>query len=157
MPILFHALPTDTVRPLQNGHADFYGQTPERTISDGAGNPCRHCLLDTPAGQPMLILAYRPFPCDQPYAEVGPIFICGDACERHHTSGNLPAVLQTSPNFLIKGYGEDDRIVYGTGIVIARDNLIAECERIFAAADVSYVHVRSARNNCYQCKITRAG
>jgi hypothetical protein len=57
---------------------------------------------------------------------------------------------------LIKGYSANDRIVYGTGVVIAPDKLIAESERIFAAPGVSYIHVRSARNNCYQCKITRA-
>lgn len=156
MAILFHALPTDTVRALQDDQPDFYGQHAERTVSDGAGNPCRHCLSDTPEGQSMLILAFRPFPSDQPYAEVGPIFLCSDACERHQHSDALPPILQTSPDFLIKGYGVDNRIVYGTGVVIERDTLIAECERIFADSDVSYIHVRSARNNCYQCKITRA-
>ncbi|OUS08301.1 hypothetical protein A9Q96_02250 [Rhodobacterales bacterium 52_120_T64] len=155
MPIHFHALPTDTVRALQNGQTDFYGQLPERTISDGAGNPCRHCLSDTPEGRSMLILAYRPFLNDQPYAEVGPIFLCGEACERHLPSGKLPPILQSSNDFLIKGYGADDRIVYGTGVVVARDKLIAQSEHIFATPKVRYIHVRSARNNCYQCKITR--
>ena len=156
MPILFHALSTDTTRALQDSQPDFYGQPAEQAVSDGAGNPCRHCLSDTPMGQPMLILSYRPFPSDQPYAEVGPIFLCGGTCERYQTSGVLPPILQTSPDFLIKGYGTDDRIVYGTGIVITPDGLIAASERIFADPDVAYIHVRSARNNCYQCKITRA-
>ena len=104
----------------------------------------------------MLILSYRPFPNDQPYAEVGPIFLCGDACTRFETSRRLPPVLQTSPDYLIKGYSDDDRIVYGTGIIIAPDNLVATCEDIFADAEVAYIHVRSARNNCFQCKVTRA-
>lgn len=156
MPILFHALPTDDVRALQDGQPDFYGQPAERAVSDGAGNPCRHCLSDTPEGAEMLILAYRPFPADQPYAEVGPIFLCGDECERFEASGTLPAILQTSPDYLIKGYGADDRIVYGTGIVTAPDKLIAASEAIFTDASVAYIHVRSARNNCYQCKIIRA-
>jgi len=157
MPILFHALPTDTVRALQNGQPDFYGQPAERTVSDGQGNPCRHCLSNTPEGQQMLILSHRPFPNDQPYAEVGPVFLCGDACERHQTSGTLPPILQTSPDFLIKGYGADDRIIYGTGKIVTSDELIATSVRIFGDHDVAYIHVRSARNNCYQCKITRAG
>ena len=156
MSILFHALPTDTVRALQNGQPDFYGQPDERTVSDGAGNPCRHCLSDTPEGAAMLVLAYRPFANDQPYAEVGPIFLCGDECARFETAGVLPPILRTSPDYLIKGYGADDRIVYGTGVVIAPDRLVAACEDIFTDAKVAYIHVRSARNNCYQCKITRA-
>ncbi|MHA1127595.1 MAG: DUF1203 domain-containing protein [Alphaproteobacteria bacterium] len=156
MSILFHALPTNAVRDLQNGQPDFYGQPAEVAISDGAGNPCRHCLSDTPKGARMLILAYRPFPADQPYAEVGPIFLCGDECERFEVSDTLPPILQTSPDYLIKGYSADDRIVYGTGIVIAPEKLITASEAIFTDASVSYIHVRSARNNCYQCKITRA-
>jgi len=155
MPILFHALPTDPVRALQDSQPDYYGQPAERTVSDGAGNPCRHCLSDTPKGRPMLILAYRPFPDDQPYAEVGPIFLCGDSCERFETSGRLPPILQTSPDYLVKGYGVDDRIVYGTGVVIAPERLVDACERIFDDPKVAYIHVRSARNNCYQCKVTR--
>lgn len=158
MPILFPALPTDTVRALQNGQPDFYGQAAECAVSDGAGNPCRHCLSDMPKGKPMLILSYRPFPVDQPYAEVGPIFMCSEeACERFDVSGALPPILQTSPDYLIKGYGKDDRIVYGTGSVIAPDILVAACEDIFIDPKVAYIHVRSAKNNCYQCKVTRAG
>lgn len=156
MPILFHAMPTIAVRALQNGQPDFYGQSAEHAISDGAGTPCRHCLSDTPKGAPMLILAYRPFPADQPYAEVGPIFLCGDHCDQFVTSSVLPPILQTSPDYLIKGYSDDDRIVYGTGIVIAPESLVAACEDIFADTKVAYIHVRSARNNCFQCKVTRA-
>jgi hypothetical protein len=155
MSILFHALPTVIVRALQNGHPDFYNQPVERATSDGAGNPCRHCLSDTPEGKPMLILSYRPFPDDQPYAEVGPIFLCGEACARFATSGTLPAILQTSADYLIKGYNARDRIAYGTGIVVAPEKLVAASENIFTDAAVAYIHVRSARNNCYQCKITR--
>jgi len=156
MPILFHALPSDAVRALQNDQPDFYGHPAERAISDGAGTPCRHCLSDTPEGQPMLILSYRPFPNDQPYAEVGPIFLCGDACERFETSGVLPPILRTSPDYLIKGYGEDDRIIYGTGQIVTPNAMVDACEQVFSDQNVAYIHVRSARNNCYQCKITRA-
>ena len=156
MPVLFHALPTDDVRKLQAGQPDYYGQVPERAVSDGAGTPCRHCLSDTPEGDTMLILSYRPFLDDQPYAEVGPIFLCGNNCERFEASEYLPPILRTSPDYLIKGYGADDRIIYGTGQIIAPDNMVNACESIFEDTDVAYIHVRSARNNCYQCKVTRA-
>ena len=149
MPVLFHALPTDEVRDLQSGGPDFYGQPAETAISGGSGTPCRHCLKDTPKGQLMLILSYRPFPVDQPYAEVGPIFLCADECQRFETSSSLPLILQTSPDYLIKGYSANDRIVYGTGQVVAPDEMIDACETIFDDSEVAYIHVRSARNNCY--------
>ena len=49
------ALPTDTVRALQSGALDAYENPPEHSVSDGHGNPCRHCLQDIPKGAGMLI------------------------------------------------------------------------------------------------------
>lgn len=149
------ALPTDEVRTLQNGGKDAYGNPAERSTSEGGSNPCRHCLKYIPEGEEMLILAHRPFPMTQPYAETGPIFLCAEHCERHEGEG-LPQVLTTPPDFLIKGYSADDRIVYGTGIVIPQSEMIARAEAILENDKVAYVHVRSSRNNCYQARIDRS-
>ena len=148
------ALPTDTVRALQGGGPDANGQTAERSTSDGGGNPCRHCLRYIPKGAGMLILAHRPFPAPQPYAEVGPIFLCADDCPRHEGE-EMPEVLQGSPDYLIKGYSAEDRIVYGTGIVVEADRMMAQAKEIFTDPRVAYIHIRSARNNCYQARIDR--
>ncbi|AHD02390.1 DUF1203 domain-containing protein [Leisingera methylohalidivorans] len=148
------ALPTEIVRILQDGGPDAHGRMPERTVSDGGGNPCRHCLRYIPAGAGMLILAHRPFPEAQPYAETGPVFLCAEPCERHEGEA-LPEIFTRSPDYLIKGYGSDHRIVYGTGIVIPQAQMMAQAEAIFEDARVSYIHIRSARNNCYQARIDR--
>lgn len=149
------ALPTPQVRALQAGGPDAYGASPEHAVSKGAGNPCRHCLQNIPEGQEMLILAHRPFPEAQPYAETGPIFLCASPCKRYEGT-ELPEILTTSPDYLIKGYGLDDRIVYGTGVIAPTDQIGAAVKDIFARADIAYVHVRSARNNCYQARIDRS-
>lgn len=148
------ALPTDTTRALQNGALDAHGQPPERATSDGGRNPCRHCLHYIPKGADMLILAHRPFANLQPYAETGPIFLCSDACSRHD-GDQIPEVFTQSPDYLIKGYGANDRIVYGTGIVISKDQMMQQATKIFANDQISYIHIRSARNNCYQARIDR--
>ena len=72
---------TDVVRAYQSGRPDTNGQEPERQISGGDRNPCRRCLPMIPKGAEMLVLAHRPFPAPQPYAELGPIFLCADAYE----------------------------------------------------------------------------
>ncbi|MEM9638336.1 MAG: DUF1203 domain-containing protein, partial [Pseudomonadota bacterium] len=115
----FIALETDIVRDLQNGGLDVNGQKPQRKISTGTGNPCRHCLQDVPEGEEMLILAHRPFDGLHAYAETGPIFLCAKPCARGGTSSDLPVILTTSPDYLVKGYSADERIVYGTGEVVA--------------------------------------
>ena len=148
------ALPTETTRALQAGGPDASGQTPERSTSDGGGNPCRHCLRYIPKGAGMLILAHRPFPAPQPYAELGPIFLCADECARHEGE-EMPEVLQSSPDYLIKGYSAEDRIVYGTGVVIEQARMMEQAEAIFTDPRVAYIHIRSARYNCYQARIDR--
>jgi hypothetical protein len=147
----FAPIPTDIARAFQAGAPDANGQTPERTVSDGDGNPCRHCLAMIPEGRGMLILGYRPFPAPQPYAEVGPIFLCADPC----TAGGgaaLPAML-ASPDYILRGYGPDDRIVYGTGAVTPTGQIMARAAELLADPRVDYVHVRSARNTCFQLRI----
>lgn len=149
----FVAIPTDVARHYQAGGRDENGQVPERAVSDGGGNPCRHCLKMIPAGAGMLVLAHRPFPALQPYAELGPIFLCADACEAGG-GVEVPEIL-ASADYIVRGYGRDDRIVYGTGGVTPTPGIPARAEALFGDARVAYVHVRSARNNCYQCRIER--
>ena len=67
----------------------------------------------------------------------------------------MPEVLD-SPDYILRGYGADDRIVYGTGAVVRTGRITDEASLRFADARVSYLHVRSARNNCYQVRIDRA-
>jgi len=155
MLVRFAALPTPAVRALQQGGKDAYGFVPERRISDGEGTPCRHCLSTVPAGKAYLILAYRPFPVPQPYAETGPIFLCADACERAPETDVLPEIFRSSPDYIVRGYDQDDRIVYGTGAVTPTGGICARAHELLEREDIAYVHVRSARNNCYQCRIER--
>jgi len=155
MRLQFIPLSTDAVTALQAGAPDANGQAPERHISDGDGMPCRHCLRNIEAGEPYLILAYRPFPSPQPYAELGPIFLHAEACPRFDVGAEVPPILKQSERYLIRGYGADDRIVYGSGKIVPRDALADEAERVFGDGRVAYVHVRSSTNNCYQCRIER--
>ena len=151
--ICFTPIPTETVRAYQQGSADANGQIPERHVSDGEGNPCRHCLQMIPKGADMLILAHRPFPAPQPYAEIGPIFLCADPCAPGGGQAS-PQVLD-SPDYITRGYGPDDRIVYGTGAVTPTAQIPTRAASLLSDPRVAYVHVRSARNNCYQLRVDR--
>ncbi len=155
MPMRIVALDTGLVRKLQNGAPDANGQSPERHISPGGMMPCRHCLDDIAAGEPYLILSHRPFPAAQPYAEQGPIFLHAQACARHSESAGMPAMFLRRESYLIRGYDAEDRIVYGTGRIVAPQALAEAAEAAFRDARVRYIHVRSASNNCYQCRIDR--
>jgi hypothetical protein len=154
MSIRFVALETPVVRALQQGGRDANGQSPEREVSPGKGIPCRHCLRQVREGEPFLILAHRPFPAPQPYAEQGPIFLHAEACPRHEGESEVPPML-ASPRYIVRGYSERDRIVYGSGQLVETAEIPTAAEAMFRDPRIAYIHVRSASNNCYQCRIDR--
>lgn len=150
----FQPYDAEFVAAIRAGGPDANGQPAERAVSDGRGVPCRSCLREVPAGEDYLILAARPFPTLQPYAELGPIFLCADACTPWEGVG-LPPILATSPDYLIKGYTADHRIRYGTGAIISADRLADEVVLRFHDEKVAFVDVRSARNNCFMTRAMR--
>jgi hypothetical protein len=154
MPIRFVALETAVVRSLQAGGLDANGQLPEKHVSSGAA-PCRHCLHPVAAGEPFLIVAHRPFPAPQPYAEQGPIFLHAAACPRGGGSAVLPSFLG-SPRYIVRGYDHAHRIVYGSGQILETPNIPNAAAEMFGDLRIEYIHVRSATNNCYHCRIERA-
>lgn len=147
------AIPTEMARHYQAGGLDANGQVPESVVLDEDSGPCRHCLKMIPKGAGMLILAHRPFPAPQPYAELGPIFLCAEPCEQG--GGDERPEMLASSDYIVRGYGADNRIVYGTGGVIATEVIPERAEALFGDPRVAYLHVRSARNNCYQLRIDR--
>jgi hypothetical protein len=155
MTIQFHPLPTDVVRAYQAGAPDALGNVPERSCSDGDGYRCRHCLDVIAHGAQMLLVAHCPFESRNPYAEVGPLFICAKACAPFKGTGQPPNMF-TSPDFLLKGYTHAERIKYGTGKITPVAELESYAAQILEDADIAFVDVRSARNNCWQARITRA-
>lgn len=151
--VTFHPLATPLVKALRAGGPDANGLPAEHAVSDGAGAPCRHCLNNIQKGAPMLICAHRPFGSLQPYAETGPIFLCADDCMAY--SGNtLPAILTTSAGYLLKGYTADERISYGTGSIKAPADVANYAAALLDRAEIAFVDVRSASNNCFMTRIT---
>lgn len=153
--IRFIGMSAQVAQRLRDGGPDAYGCAPELTVSDGGGNPCRHCLGHVPKGAGMLVLAYRPFDALQPYAETGPVFLCAHDCAAWAGAGLPPAL--DSADYLLKGYTADQRIRYGTGKVVPRDQIEAYAASLLERDEISFVDVRSARNNCFQARIVRAG
>ena len=154
--IRFSSMSTDRVRAYWAGTIDAHGQKPEVHISDGSGVPCRHCQQDVAKGERYLIFAHSPFPRPQPYAEVGPIFLHADACERYPETDQIPAMFLERESYLLKGYDRDDRIIYGTGRIVKSADVAEAASGILDRDEVNYVHVRSALNNCFSCRIDRA-
>ena len=155
MNIAFHALPEDEVRSIRRGGLDAYGNPLERHRADEETYPCRHCLGAIPAGGEYLILAHRPFRSDNPYAETGPIFLCAEDCTRPEPAPQVPEILR-SPHYIARGYDGMERIVYGTGRVVPTPEIGEYALSLLSNSEIAFVDVRSAANNCFQCRILRS-
>ncbi|MGB3313795.1 MAG: DUF1203 domain-containing protein [Albidovulum sp.] len=155
MDLIYDAMPTENVAALRAGGPDANGQPPERgAISSGQGTPCRHCLDQVPEGAEYLILAHRPFPELQPYAECGPIFLCAAECARWEGAAP-PPILKSSTSYLLKAYSPDHRIRYGTGRILPKDGVIAYAATLLEDGETAFVDIRSAVNNCFLLRIRR--
>ncbi|AKS45419.1 Protein of unknown function [Octadecabacter temperatus] len=155
MRLTFSGLPTTTTRDIKASGSDTYDLPIETHTSDGSASPCRHCFGATPKGEPYLILAHRPFETVNAYTETGPIFLCAADCPAYDAGAVLPDALN-SPTYLVRGYSADERIKYGTGSVVNRDSILERAGEILTNDAIAFVDVRSAMNNCWQGRITRA-
>ncbi|MEL6745603.1 MAG: DUF1203 domain-containing protein [Pseudomonadota bacterium] len=162
MSIRFSGMTTEEASALRAGGPDVNGQAATSAISDGEGIPCRHCLKLIPKGEPYLVFALRPFSTVQPYAEVGPAFICEAPCEAYSdtdssASAPLPEVFTDSPSYIVRGYRADETIVYGSGGVVPNNTIINRSKALLDDPEIAFVHVRSASSNCWQARIDRDG
>lgn len=152
MPFTFEPMDEATATRLRAGGTDSYGNPPEHRISDGTGVPCRRCMQMVGRDEPYLVAAWRPFSLLHAYAETGPVFLHADRCSPGEVAPDgLPDFL-TSPDYILRGYDADERIVYGTGGVTDRGAIPARIAELLATPQVKAVHIRSSRNNCYHCK-----
>lgn len=151
----FFPMPTDQAERYRRGAPDAHGMAPERHISSGSGVPCRHCLEEVAAGAPYLVLAYCPFEAPQPYAEVGPIFLHAEPCPAYDGNGETPALYLNGEPRILRGYGHDDRILYGSGRVVLPQEIGDYAAELLEDPAVKFLHLRSSTNNCYACRIER--
>lgn len=154
MGFVVRGIETGYVKAIQSGGCDANGQPAVTAVAHGGSNPCRHCLRLIAEGDQKLVLAHRPFDRLQPYAEVGPIFLHADACERYE-SDKLPLWFAYLQPAVIRGYDQQDWIRYDTGHVVPGGELAEACEKILSNSQVAYVHIRS-KFNCFQCRVDRA-
>lgn len=148
----FHPIPTAHVARIRADKTDSNGQPVETPVSNGDGILCRHCMQNIPKGETYLVLGYRPFEGLNPYTETGPLFFCTHDCTSFEPSAEVPEALD-APDFIVRGYSAEERIVYGTGKVTQTPRIPQYAADLLSRSDVAFVDIRSAKNNCFQCRV----
>lgn len=152
-PIL--AIPPAAVAPVRATRRDGWGNddlTPTR-VTEAHSTPCRVCLRDAEPGDEVLLFSYSPFAGPTPYRTVGPVFAHATECPPYAHDGAIPE--QLARRLLsVRAMTADARIRVSD--VCEGRELAAMIDRLFADPAVAELHVHTARNGCYLCKVVRS-
>jgi hypothetical protein len=120
---------------------------------DSSHHQCRACLRLTEPGEGFILLSYSPFTSDQPYAEVGPIFIHERDCRPYEATPEYPAEFPREA-VVLRAYDERDEIE-DAGFV-GRRPVEGQIARLFENPRVAYIHARNSTYGCFMFRIDRA-
>jgi hypothetical protein len=126
----------------------------KRYVADKTpGFPCRIEMRDARPGETLLLLNHFCQPAATPYRASHAIFVREGATEVYDRTDQTPEVMRVRLLSLraydVGGMMLDADVVEGAKI----EPLIA---RLFADADVSYIHAHNAKRGCYSGRIDRA-
>ncbi|CAN5506274.1 DUF1203 domain-containing protein [soil metagenome] len=124
-----------------------------RMIADKErGFPCR-VSLDNPAiGEEILLLPYQHHKTKSPYQSAGPIFVRRIAKTATPVVNQIPDILLNKP-LSLRGYDENGFMK--EAVVTEGDALPGQIARLFSDPAVTYIHIHSAKQGCYNCSVER--
>lgn len=122
-----------------------------RVESENAA-PCRISLEDASVGEAVLLLNYTHQPAPTPYHQQGPIFVRETHAKADYVDALPPALARRTLS--LRGFD-------AAHMMVAADlcegvNAAALIARLFANAEVAYVHAHYARRGCFAARIERA-
>ena len=147
------ALRADDLARIRSAGRDDFGNVLAPVSDESGGAPLRCCLRESEPGESIVLLAYKPFRWDGPYAEVGPVFCHAKACEGYKTPDRYPEGFAHRRQ-LLRAYDRDHRICEG---IQARNGEQAEqlLTWMLSRDEVDFVHSRNVEWGCYMFSASR--
>jgi hypothetical protein len=146
-------LSRDVTSRIRSAMKDDFGHTLS-VRRDSSPHQCRACLRLTEPGEGVVLFSYSPFESDQPYAEVGPIFIHERECRPYGEIEEYPATFPRDA-VVLRAYDERDEIE--DAAFVGRRPVEQAIARLFENPRVSYLHARNSTYGCFMFRIDRAG
>lgn len=136
-----------------NGKSPVYGFPAHKEVATGRA-PCRHCLeLVREGTEELLLFTYDPFRDVNALPLPGPVYLHAEACPRYMTSGLFPAVVR-GRQLTFDAYSTDGTFLLAAFAREGNEEEVAG--RVFARADVKFIHVRSTEAGCFLFRLERA-
>ena len=124
-----------------------------RVVADAyPGFPCRVSLVDAQPGETLILLHHLHHDVVGPYRASGPIYVREHATPAEPAPGEVPDLVRRR---LLSLRAYDAAGMLREADVAEGCELPAFVTRVFADADVAYIHAHNARPGCYSCRIDR--
>jgi hypothetical protein len=151
---LLRPLPKQVSTEIKETFLDRFGNEPKVEQAQSRRSICRRCLRRFNPGDQRLLFKYQPFQKEGVFAEAGPIYIHEQDCqpEAEIVSG-YPDEFRELP-LLLRAYTKEDGQV--NSILIKDGDAETIIEKLFADAEVAYIHLRDGESGCYYARIERA-
>jgi hypothetical protein len=117
------------------------------------GEPVRCCLRIAKPGEPILLIAYRPFTKGNPYAETGPVFVHAGSCGGYPWADRYPDDFRGRQQ-IFRCYDSAGNIL-GGHLAEPAEDVEAVIEALFADGNVEYIHTRNIIFGCYMLEVRR--
>lgn len=146
-------LPANDLARIRANGIDDFGNLLVPFVDEDGGAPLRCCLRESSPGDLIILFAYRPFPWEGPYAEVGPVFCHAQPCDGYKTPDRYPEGFSHRRQ-LLRAYDRNHRICEG---LQAKDGLQAQhlLEWLLSYEEVDFVHSRDVEWGCYMFSASR--
>lgn len=146
---------TDTARRWRETGVDDFGNALRRSISTGAGAPCRHCLRNAAKGEAVLLGSYRLTGPTGIYWTPSPIFLHEQDCAAYQSENEIAPIVRTSL-ISVRAYDANQMVLYDLGQVAEGPDADAPLARALADARTSFVNIHTAKPGCLLTRIERA-
>ena len=122
-------------------------------VDSHPGYPCRVSLMDAPAGERVILMAFRHHDVISPYQSAGPIFVRENAQTAEPDVNEIPAMFH---HRLLSVRAYDDAAMMKNARVVEGKALEETIREFFANGSISYLHIHNAGPGCFNCMVRRA-
>ena len=148
-------IPTETAGRFRRTGRDDRNNTLRRSVADGPGFPCRHCLRPAAMGEAVLLGSYDlPAPLGI-YWTPSPIFLHAAECPAFDAADTLAPIVQANALVSIRAYDGEDQCLYGLGQVCPGEDALSPLQRALADPRTAFVNLHTARPGCLLCRVER--
>lgn len=153
----YFSIPMEYIGKIRKEMKDDFGHQVEVHIAGETGyGPCRCCLKQFNPGEKRLLFSYAPVGANNPYNEVGPVYI-HEHCLPYATPYEFPVEVKRGRlpiPLVLRCYSNERRMI---DAVQVKDTNEVEVliKGLFGRPEIEFIHIRNAEAQCFIAQVER--